>query len=164
MFVGGCAGSTGGGMKVIRHVLFAKVLWLEIEQSYHPAVVRHLRYSGRSLEAEGLRKHILVYFGAVLGLFVFSWLSVLAIEGDAPWVPNGEEGPNMIYNKLLDSASAVIATLNNIGPGVGVVGATQNYAVFSPAVKLLFTLLMIIGRLEVFVILVLFAPRFWQNR
>jgi trk system potassium uptake protein TrkH len=65
--------------------------------------------------------------------------------------------------KLLDSASAVAATLNNIGPGLGVVGATQNYAGFSQGAKLLFVWLMMLGRVEVFSVLVLFFPGFWRR-
>jgi len=67
-------------------------------------------------------------------------------------------------NKLIDSASAVAATLNNIGPGLGTVGATQNYASFSPLTKSLFIWLMMLGRLEVFPILVLLAPGFWRDQ
>ena len=65
--------------------------------------------------------------------------------------------------KLLDSASAVAATLNNIGPGLGVVGATQNYAGFSQGAKLLFVWLMMLGRVEVFSVLVLVFPSFWRR-
>jgi trk system potassium uptake protein TrkH len=65
--------------------------------------------------------------------------------------------------KLLDSASAVAATLNNIGPGLGVVGATRNYADFSQGAKLLFVWLMMLGRVEVFSVLVLIFPAFWRR-
>ena len=64
--------------------------------------------------------------------------------------------------KLLDCASAVVATLNNIGPGLGILGPHSNYSVFSPQGKLLLTLLMLLGRLELFAILVLFVPAFWR--
>ena len=66
-------------------------------------------------------------------------------------------------NKLIDSASAVAATLNNIGPGLGVVGATENYSNFSFVSKSMFVWLMMLGRLEIFPILVLLAPRFWRD-
>ena len=157
MFVGGCAGSTGGGMKVIRHILFHKILWLELEHAYHPSVVRPLRLGGRPVDDPDLRHNILVYFGIILFLFIFSWMLLLTIEPDATW-GTGEE------HKLIDTASAVAATLNNIGPGLGTVGSTENYANFSPAAKLLFTVLMMIGRLEIFSIVVLFLPGFWRAR
>jgi trk system potassium uptake protein TrkH len=160
MFVGGCAGSTGGGLKVIRHILFLKVLRLEIEQAYHPSVVRPLRLAGKAVEDPNLRKHILVYFSLVLVIFVFSWMFLITVEPDATWVTGGRD----LQNKLIDSASAIAATLNNIGPGLGIVGATENYTHFTPAAKLLFTFLMMVGRLEIFAILVLFSPSFWRNR
>jgi trk system potassium uptake protein TrkH len=157
MFVGGCAGSTGGGLKVIRHVLFLKILRLEIEQAFHPTVVRPLRIGGKPAEDPDLRKNILVYFALILAIFVFSWMFVVAVEPDSTW-------GTKIEHKLIDSASGVAATLNNIGPGLGTVGATQNYGHFSPLSKMLFVWLMMIGRLEIFAILVLFAPRFWRSR
>lgn len=160
MFVGGCAGSTGGGMKVIRHVLFVKILRLEIEQAYHPNVVRPLRLAGQVVEAQDLRRHVMVYFGLVLAIFAASWLFVLVAEPDATWTASGHAPED----KLIDTASAVAATLNNIGPGLGVVGATKNYANFTPWTKLLFIGLMMIGRLEVFAILVLFVPGFWRSQ
>ncbi|MDA7950355.1 MAG: TrkH family potassium uptake protein [Pirellulaceae bacterium] len=158
MFIGGCAGSTGGGMKVIRHILFIKILRLEMEQSYHPTVIRPLRLNGGAIESEELRKNILVYFGLILVIFIYSWMAVITLEPDTTWGTSMEQ-----EHKLIDSASGVAATLNNIGPGLGTVGATQNYGHFSSFSKLLFTLLMMIGRVEVFVILVLFMPSFWKN-
>ncbi|MDA1054198.1 MAG: TrkH family potassium uptake protein [Planctomycetota bacterium] len=157
MFVGGCAGSTGGGLKVIRHILFLKIMALETEQAFHPTVVRPLRLGGKSVEDPDLRKNILVYFGLILVIFVFSWMFVVAVEPDATWGTS-------IEHKLIDSASGVAATLNNIGPGLGTVGATQNYGHFSSLTKFLFVWLMMIGRIEIFAILVLFMPSFWRNR
>jgi trk system potassium uptake protein TrkH len=160
MFVGGCAGSTGGGLKVIRHVLFAKILWLEVEHAYHPSVIRPLKIGGHPVDDPDLRKNILVYFGIILFLFVNSWLFVVLYEPDRTW---GTE-PAHVEHKLIDSASAVNATLNNIGPGLGVVGSTRNYANFTGPTKLLLTVLMMVGRLEIFSIVVLFVPGFWRSR
>ena len=157
MFVGACAGSTGGGMKVIRHVLFLKILRLEIEQAFHPTVVRPLRLAGTTVDDPDLRKNILVYFSLILVIFVFSWMFVVMVEPDSTWGATPE-------HKLIDSASGVAATLNNIGPGLGTVGATQNYGHFSTLTKILFVWLMMVGRLEVFAILVLFIPSFWRPR
>jgi len=156
MFVGGCAGSTGGGMKVIRHILFVKILGLEVERAFRPSVVRPLRIGGDGSEDPDLRRNILVYFAIIFAIFAASWLVIVAIEADSTWGTSPE-------NKLIDSASAVAATLNNIGPGLGTVGSTQNYGHFSELSKLLFTYLMMLGRVEVFVILCLFVPKFWRS-
>ncbi len=157
MFIGGCAGSTGGGMKVIRHILMFKILRVEIEQAYRPTLVRTLRLAGTTLDDPKLRQKILVYFAIILTLFIGGWLFVATFERDAVWGADQS-------NKLIDSASAVAATLNNIGPGFGVVGPTQHYTAFSWYSKLLFVWLMMIGRLEIYSVLVLLLPGFWRNR
>lgn len=157
MFVGGCSGSTGGGVKVIRWVLLVKIFGIELERAYHPRVVRPLRIGGKVIEDRELLKHLLVYVAMVGVIFAVSWLFVVGVEPDATWTGHEE-------HKLLDSASAVAATLNNIGPGVGTVGSTQNYGHFSSVSKLLFIWLMMLGRVEVFAILVLFMPQFWRVR
>jgi trk system potassium uptake protein len=156
MFVGGCAGSTGGGLKVIRLILLAKILRLEVEQAYHPTVVRPLRLGGKVVEEGDLRKNILVYFSLIAVIFVVGWLLVITCEPDETW---GDSS----HHKLMDSASSIAATLNNIGPGLGTVGATQNYGHFSWWSKILFIWLMMLGRLEIFSILVLFVPGFWRS-
>jgi len=135
-----------------------KIMRLEIERAYRPSVVRPLLLGGKAVEDQEMRKGILVYFGLVLLIFLVSWIFVVAVEPASTWGPEHEE------HKLVDSASAVAATLNNIGPGLGTVGATQNYSMFSPLSKLLFTWLMMLGRLELFSILVLTSVNFWRNR
>ena len=162
MFVGGCAGSTGGGMKVIRHVLFAKVLRLELELAYRPRVVRPLRLGEQTFDNQETRNHILVYFGLIGAVCACSWLLLISIEPDHQWTQVAS-GADQLDHKLLDCASAITATLHNIGPGLGVVGPTANYAGFAPWSKLLFVFLMMLGRLEMFSILVLFVPSFWRR-
>lgn len=156
MFVGGCAGSTGGGLKVIRFVLLAKILRQEIELAGHPRVVRPLSVGGKSVIDPTLRKNVLVYFCLILVIFVSSWVFLVGFEPDDIWGLT-------IEHKLIDCASGVAATLNNVGPGLGILGATQQYSAFSPASKTLFVWLMMLGRLELFSILVLFSPRFWRT-
>lgn len=187
MFIGGCAGSTGGGLKVIRHVLFYKILRLEIEQAHHPRVRRLLRVGGQPVEDPDLARNILVYFCLILAIFVASWMLLITFEPDTTWgvardeagrltmaTPPGQTAADAVAieremirsvlgEKLLDSASAVAATLNNIGPGLGVVGGTKNYAGFSQGAKLWFVWLMMLGRVEVFSILVLIFPVFWRR-
>ena len=172
MFVGGCAGSTGGGLKVIRFLLFQKIIRLEIEQAFRPNVVRPLRIFGRPVESE-LRHEVIVYFSLVLFLFISSWMILAAIEPDDQWKSEADTFSAVATTdvdsktdhkaeKLLDCASAVAATLNNIGPGLGVLGPHSNYSNFSQPGKLLLALLMLLGRLELFAILVLFVPAFWR--
>jgi trk system potassium uptake protein TrkH len=160
MFIGGCAGSTSCSMKIIRHVLFLKIIWLELEHAYRPTVVRPLRLGGQPLEDKEIRKNVLVYFGLILLIFTVSWLLLDALEPDQAWTELGHQR----HEKLMDCASGVAATLNGVGPGLGVIGAVENYSHFQPVSKMLFVLLMLLGRLELFVILVLFLPSFWRNR
>lgn len=159
MFVGGCAGSTGGGIKVARFLLFGRILKLEVESAFRPNVVRPLRVAGVNLD-KSLRHEVCVYFCLVLVIFVASWLLLAAIEPGDAWA---DHGPGS-HTQLLDSASAVAATLNNIGPGVGAFGPTMNYSLLAPQSKLLLSLLMLLGRLELFAILVLFVPSFWKTQ
>ena len=172
MFVGGCAGSTGGGMKVIRHVLFYKILRHEIEKAHRPRVIRSIRVGGTIVDDPNLAHGIVVYFSMILAIFVFAWLLLITFEPITTWgaSPSELHGATIGANsddtsdeKLLDCASAVAATLNNIGPGLGVVGATRNYANFSQGAKLLFIWLMMLGRVEVFSILILIFPTFWRR-
>ena len=158
MFIGGCAGSTGGGMKVIRHILFVKILRQEVEHLYHPKVVMSLKLGGETFDDKEMRRGILAYFGFIVILFALTWLLLMAVEPDTTWHQDD------LSNKLVDNSSAVIATLNNIGPGLGIVGATSNYGAYSPFSKLVFTWLMMLGRLEIFSILILFSPAFWLSR
>ncbi len=119
--------------------------------------MRPLKLGGKPVEDPELHKNILVYFCLILVIFTLSWMFVVTLEPDVTWGKG-------IEHKLIDSASGVAATLNNIGPGLGTVGATQNYTFFSPLTKTLFVWLMMIGRLEIFSILVLFSLSFWRNR
>lgn len=159
MFVGGCAGSTSCAIKVIRYIILAKTLGRELERAYHPSVVRPIRLGNECLE-DGIGRQVLFYFGIVAAIFVVGWLGLVIIEPDSAWTDAGFT----IQEKLTDCASAVAATLNGVGPGLGVVGATKNYAHFHWASKYLLTLLMLLGRLEMIPILVLLLPGFWRQR
>ncbi|MBN2476307.1 MAG: TrkH family potassium uptake protein [Pirellulales bacterium] len=160
MFVGGCAGSTSCSIKVIRHILFFKILWLELEQVFHPSVVRPLRLGDKPLEDPDIRKDVVMYFGVIVLIFVIGWMALIALEPDSTWIEAGQPAGD----KLIDCASAVAATLNGVGPGLGIVGEAQNYAHFHWPGKFVLTWMMLLGRLEVFVLLVLFVPRFWRGR
>lgn len=151
MFIGGCAGSTGGGIKVIRILIAAKVMAAEIERVFRPSVVRTVR-AGRSVIPPEIRQETLVYIGLIVCLFLFGAVALQIIEGTGP------EGIS-----FATAATASAATLNNIGPGLHLVGPTQNYGFFSPASHLLMCVLMCLGRLEVYALFVLFLPTFWRG-
>ncbi|NQU22976.1 MAG: TrkH family potassium uptake protein [Candidatus Nealsonbacteria bacterium] len=160
MFVGGCAGSTSCSVKVIRYILFFKILRLEMEHVFHPTVVRHVQLGGKPVEDPDLRKEVVVYFGMIAAIFVVGSILLVSVEPDSTWV----EAHRPEREKLIDCASAVAATLNGVGPGLGIVGESENYAHFHGPSKLVLTALMLLGRLEVFVLLVLFLPRFWRGK
>ena len=156
MFVGGCSGSTGGGIKVIRFLVLWKVLKLEAERAFRPNLVQPIRLAGKRID-ESIARDVVVYF-CLLGLIlVASWGLLLALEPTSQWDGNSSE-------KLVDCGSAVAATLNNIGPGLGVCGPHGNYTHFTDAGKVLLTFLMLLGRLELFAIVVLLIPAFWKTQ
>lgn len=160
MFVGGCAGSTGGGIKVIRWVLLSKIFFLEIEKAFRPNVIRPLRLGGNVID-DRIRQDVVVYFCMFMVVYLFGWLALITIEPDTQWA---EHLDHQTAEKLLDCGTAVAATLNNIGPGLGVIGPTENFSGFSQPGKALLTLLMLLGRLELFAVLVLFSPQFWRKQ
>ena len=159
-FCGGCSGSTAGGVKVIRYMLLAKVVQLEVEKSFRPNVVRPMKVFGLPVDREQ-RHDVVVYFALILTTFVLGWFALCMLEPGNQWGPT-EDVPAAEAEKLIDCASAVASCLNNIGPGLGRLGPASNYSDFAPQSKLLLTGLMLLGRLELFAILALLAPSFWR--
>lgn len=149
MFVGGSAGSTGGGIKVVRVIIAVKVLLAEIERVYRPKVVRPVKVGKATIEAD-LKLNTLVYVLGIILLFAMGTGLLMFFDSD-----HGID--------ITTAATASIATLNNVGPGLARVGATQNFAWFTEPSKLVMSMLMALGRLEMFTIIVLFSPRFWRT-
>lgn len=145
MMVGACAGSTGGGIKVARLLLLFKSLRRNIAQMLHPRKVKLVRNNG-SVVDERIISNTNAYLSAYV-LIVFISLILISLDGFTT-------GTNF---------SAVLACLNNIGPGLELVGPTCNYAGFGILSKLVLTLDMLLGRLEIFPILVLFSLQTWKN-
>lgn len=145
MFVGGCAGSTAGGFKVARILLLAKSSRHELTRQMHPQAVLPLKIGGRVVP-EGVGRNVLGYL--VIYIVVFGVGTLLI---------------SMTNVDLITAGTSVAATLNNIGPGLEAVGATANYAFFDPFAKLVLTALMVIGRLELFAILLPFTRAFWRR-
>lgn len=158
MFFGGCAGSTAGGVKIIRFIIAWKIMKQAVEQSFHPNVVRILKMSGNPLEKE-VANRVLVHF-LMLGMIIaIASVVLIASEPTERW----GETQNGMNAKLVDVSSSVIATVNNVGPGFGVIGARENYGDFTELAKFFFMLLMMLGRLEFYAVLVLFHPAFWRS-
>ncbi len=150
MFVGGCAGSTAGGVKVIRFWIMMKVIVGSLEKAFRPQVVRPVRV-GRSVVDEDQKLGAIVYI-VLFGLIgAIGAVLVAALEGYAG------------RPDFLTAMSASISTLGNIGPGLHEVGPTKTYAWFSDASLAVLSLLMMLGRLEVYAIAVLLIPRFWKG-
>jgi trk system potassium uptake protein TrkH len=144
MFIGGCAGSTAGGMKVIRVLLLGKAAGQEVQRQLRPKAVQVLRVRGANY-SESVRRGVLGFFYIYIIVFLAGTLAMAAIGLD-----------------VITAASSVAATLNVIGPGLGEVGATENFAAISPAGLWILSALMLIGRLEIFTVLVLLTPAFWR--
>ena len=145
MFVGACAGSTGGGMKVSRFMIAFKTIGKELTSYIHPRSVKKIKVDGKPVEHEVVRS-INVYF--VTYVIIFS-ASVLLISF---------EGKSLVTN-----FTAIVATFNNVGPGLDAVGPTQNFSIFNPFSKLVMIFDMLAGRLELFPMLVLFHPAAWKE-
>jgi len=144
MFFGGMAGSTGGGIKIIRHILLIKNSRLELKRSLHPHAVIPVKYNGRTVNQQiifNVMAFFLIYlFFFAVGTFV---MGMLGLDFET-------------------AIGASIASLGNIGPGIGGVGPVENYAFIPDAGKWMLSFLMIMGRLELFTVLVVFSPAFWK--
>lgn len=145
MFVGGCAGSTGGGMKVARLLLLFKHGTVQLYRLIHPRAIRLVKLGDQPV-APDVMQSILGFFALFMGVFVTASFLMAASGMD-----------------LVSAAAAVIATLGNIGPGLGSVGPVDNFAAVPEFGKGVLILCMLLGRLELFTVLVLFLPSFWRK-
>lgn len=150
MFVGGCAGSTGGGCKVVRVLVAAKIVLAEFERVFRPNVVKPTRVGGSVIDPE-VGRSVLIYFVVVALLFGVGAVGLKLLE------PAGSLD-------FTSAATASLTTLMNVGPGLSQVGAVENYGFFSAGSQMLMALWMALGRLEIFALLVLLYPRFWSGR
>lgn len=146
MMIGACAGSTGGGFKVARAVMLAKIARNEVRQAHQPRSVNVVRFEGERVSNEAVR--------AVMGYFVIYILLILVTT----LLLSFEE-----YS-FMTTFSAVAATFNNIGPGFELVGPMANYGHFSNLGKLLLSFNMLTGRLEIMPMLMLFIPSVWKRK
>jgi len=153
MFIGGCAGSTAGGIKVSRIVILIKGMFRELSSQIRPNQVKRINIDGRPVEREVIRT-----VNAYIITFVLIFASSIILLSFDPYEYVLQDG-----SKLVTNFTAVTTTLNNVGPGLDMVGPTQNFAFFSPLSKLVLIFDMLAGRLELFPMLLLFKPGTWKK-
>lgn len=146
MFVGGCAGSTGGGIKVSRIVILFKSLKREIQKLLHPNSVAPIKMEGEVVDGTVV-KGVNVYFAFVM-ILLFAGTLLVSFDG----------------LDFTSTFTGVVACINNIGPGLSLVGPMGNFDCFSYFSKIILSILMLIGRLEVYPILILFLPKTWAGK
>lgn len=145
MFIGACAGSTGGGIKVSRFIVLFKTIAKELHSYIHPKSIRKIKMDGKPIEHDVVRSTN-VYFITFVVIFCIS-VFILSLDG----------------KDLITNFTAVAATINNIGPGLQLVGPTQNFGHFSVLSKYVLMFDMMAGRLELFPLLILFHPAAWKD-
>ena len=146
MIVGACAGSTGGGLKVSRAVMLFKTVGREIRHLLHPRSVNSVRFEGKQVDGATL-KGVSSYFA----LYIICILAICLILSLEPF-------------DLETNLSATLACFNNIGPGLAAVGPASNYAAYSPLSKLVLSLAMLLGRLEIYPLLLTLIPTTWIRK
>jgi len=145
MFIGAMAGSTGGGIKIIRIILLVKYGYQEIFKFIHPHAVRSIKLGGKPVPAEVLNS-IWGFFILYLGLFL---LAVIIIS--------------LLGLDITTSFASVAATIGNVGPGFGIVGPVNNYLPIPDIGKWVLVFCMILGRLEIYTVIIMFAPAYWRK-
>ena len=145
MFIGACAGSTGGGIKVSRSIIYIKSTARELSMLIHPRSVKVLKTDGKAIDNGVIRS---------AGAFLMCYVLVFAVSVLLVSLDNMD--PTTTF-------TAVAATINNIGPGLEQVGPTGNFSAFTPFSKLVLMFDMLAGRLEIFPMLLLFSPRTWKR-
>jgi len=145
MFVGGCAGSTGGAIKNIRVLLLIKQAFREFRKLIHPQAVTPIRL-GDKVVSEDVMRNITGFFFLYIFIFVISSFIMTILGLD-----------------VVSAMASVAATLGNVGPGLGLVGPVQTYAFIPPLGKIVLTICMLLGRLEIYTVLILVVPEFWRK-
>ncbi len=145
MFVGASAGSTGGGIKVIRHLIFFKQITINLKRLVHPNAVLTMKYNGKPVKS-GIVTSIINYIFIYIFIFGIGTLIMLAMNVD-----------------LNTSVGSVLTTMGGIGPGFGLVGPAGNFSMIPVGGKILLTITMLLGRLEIYPLIILLTPAFWKN-
>lgn len=145
LFIGGCGGSTAGGLKCMRVVLLIKYIYHEIYRLVHPRAVRHVKMGNEPVSPDVLSA-VSTFFILYLGIFVVSSLALTIMGVD-----------------LATSFTAVATCMGNVGPGLGSIGPVENFGSLPALAKWLLSVCMLIGRLEIYTVLLLFIPEFWRR-
>jgi trk system potassium uptake protein TrkH len=145
MFVGASAGSTAGGVKIVRHFLLFKNSLLELKRQVHPNAVIPVRFNGKAVNRD-------IIFNILA--FIMIYISIFAA---------GSVIMGILGVDFMTAVGSVATCLGNIGPGLGTVGPVDNFAHLPAAGKWILAFLMLLGRLELFTVLILFTPYFWRN-
>ena len=145
MFVGGCAGSTAGGVKIVRHLLIFKNSILEFKRLLHPNAVVPVRLNGHAVKSK-------ITFNVMA--FIIIYLTIFGL---------GTMVMSLTGLNFETALGATATSIGNVGPGLGDVGPVENFASITPFGKMFLSFLMLVGRLEIFTVLILFTPYFWRN-
>jgi trk system potassium uptake protein TrkH len=145
MFLGASAGSTGGGMKVIRVMIYFKYCYKELFSLVHPHAVSHIKIGGKTIP-EDVTRSVLGFLGLYMGLFALSSVLLAGFGVD-----------------FTTAFAAVAATLGNVGPGFGMVGPVENYAQIPLLGKWVLIFCMLVGRLEIYTVIIMLVPEFWRK-
>jgi len=145
MFVGGSAGSTAGGVKIVRHMVLLKNSILEMKRQVHPSAIIPVRVNGKAV-TQDITFNVLAFFIIYVTVFAIGSVVMALIGVD-----------------FLTAIGAVATSLGNVGPGLGTVGPVDNFAGIPAAGKWFLSLLMLLGRLELFTVLILLTPYFWNR-
>jgi trk system potassium uptake protein TrkH len=145
MFLGASAGSTGGGMKCLRVMLYLKYCYKELFLLIHPRAVKHIKIGGVTVPEDVIRS-VLGFMGLYIGLFAFSTVLIASMGVD-----------------FITSIASVAATMGNIGPGLGMVGPVDNFTQIPYLGKWVLIWCMLLGRLEIYTVIILFVPEFWRR-
>lgn len=145
-FTGGCSGSTAGGMKLIRVIVVVKAAWAAVRRSFRPHLILPVRVDRQVFNDAALSE---------IGAFMTLWVLTAAVGAIGVALLDQVDGTTAIM--------ASIACVANVGPGLGLVGPTDNFGIFSPPAQYLLSLCMLLGRLEFLTLLALFTPSFWRS-
>lgn len=145
LFFGGSAGSTAGGVKIVRHIILVKNSILELKRQLHPSAIIPVRLNGRAVDQS-------ITYNVVA--FIMTYIIIFAL---------GSVVMTMFGVDLLTAMGSVATSLGNVGPGIGNVGPMDNFAWLPAGAKWFLAILMLVGRLELFTVLILFTPYFWRG-